>query len=244
MRWLLLLGVIGCGAPTAAPVLDAPPDSLLPDATIDPDGPIDPQDPTAGWARYSIAPGAHTATITTGVAGNPRNGFVTGLGTRSFDLALDASAIYTITNPAQPTDQLDWNKLPGLSDCGTFDLSDDGLMFGWRWRLDTVPQVLEVTAYANNAGTHLTPTAPLIVLDADDLASVTPLHYELVMDGALYRFTIAGTIRGRAIDVAATLPRRCGNTTPGSLLVQWAGGIYFGGTSTAPSAINARVFEP
>lgn len=198
---------------------------------------------TASWARYTLAPGAHAATLASGAAGNPKAGFVDGIAGRDYELAFDPSAVYTITQPAQPNDQLDWNKLPGLSDCGTLDLAADGAMFGWRWRLDTSPNVLEVTAYANDAGTHLTPPAPMITLDAADLASAAPLRYRLWMDGAVYRFTISGTMRGRAIDAATTLTRRCATTAPSSLLVQWAAGFYFGGTSTAPSTITSRIFE-
>jgi hypothetical protein len=52
--------------------------------------------------------------------------------------------MYRITNPVQPDDQLDWNKLPGVSDCGQLDLAQDGFMFAWRWRLDLTPNVLEL----------------------------------------------------------------------------------------------------
>ena len=196
--------------------------------------------PLASWPRYTIAPGAHGATLATGVAGNPMSGFIKGVAARDYHLAFDTSAIYALTKPAQPDDQLDWNKLPGLSDCGTFDLAADGVMFGWRWRVDTSPRVLEVTAYANNAGAHLTPPSALLSLDAADLASASPLRYHLRMDGALYRFTISGTVRGRAIDVAGTLPRRCASTPPSSLAVQWAAGLYFGGTSVSPSSRSLR----
>ena len=135
-------------------------------------------------------------------------GLVSGVSGREYELAFDTSARYVLTQPAQPGDQLDWNKLPGVSDCGTVDLARDGMMFGWRWRLDTKPEVLEVTAYANNAGTHLTPPAPMTTLDAADLASVTPLRYRVWADGPVYRFRITGTMRGRAIDVEETLTRR------------------------------------
>lgn len=199
--------------------------------------------PVASWARYTIAAGAHGATVTAGVAGNPAAGLVEGVAARDYHFAFDASASYAITKPTQTDDQLDWNKLPGLSDCGTFDLAADGVMFGWRWRLDTSPRVLEVTAYANNAGTHLTPPAALVSLDAADLASASPLRYQLRLDGAVYRFAISGTMRGRAIDVTSTLPRRCASTAPSSLTAQWAAGFYFGGTSVAPSPITARIFE-
>lgn len=162
---------------------------------------------------------------------------------REYDFAFDTSAMYVLVNPTQPDDQFDWNKLPGVSDCGTFDLSADGTMFGWRWRVDTVPHVVEVTAYANNAGTHLTPAEPLFTLDELDLASRAPLHYRLTLDGALYRFSVSGNVRGRVIDGSVTLPRRCANTAPSSLFSQWAAGFYFGGTSKAPSTITARIFE-
>ena len=197
----------------------------------------------ATWALYTIMPGAHGALLTTTGAGDPPSSFTSGASGRDYDLAFDGSAIYTITKPVEPGDQLDWNKLPGLSDCGTIDLAADGVMFGWRWRLDTVPNVLEVTAYANDAGKHLTPPQPLLTLDAGDLASVTPLRYRLTMDGALYRFAVTGTMRGRTIDATAILARRCATTPPSGLSVQWAAGFYFGGTSTAPSAITSRIFE-
>lgn len=199
--------------------------------------------PLSDWPQYVIEPGAHSAKVVVAAAGNPLAGLVAGTGARTYDLAFDASAIYAITALAQPTDQLDWNKLPGLSDCGTFDLSVDGVMFGWRWRLDVTPNVLEVTAYANAAGVHLTAATPMIVLDAADLESPSPLHYSLWMDGAKYRFAISGSVRGRTISATSELARRCASKPPSSLTVQWASGLYFGGTSTAPTTITARVFE-
>lgn len=198
----------------------------------------------ATWSRYVIEIGAHAARVEPGPSGPPRAGFVSGVAGRAYDLAFDPSAAYVITKPVQPNDQLDWNKLPGVSDCGTLDLAVDGVMFGWRWRTDLTPSVLEVTAYANNARTHLTAPSPMLVLDAADLASKTALHYALALDGALYRFRIMGSIRGRAVDVETTLTRRCATTSPASLSFQWASGLYFGGTSTAPSKVTAYVFEP
>ena len=257
LSWLLALA-LGCAPPAdedgsardaAAPDGGLPEDAASavdaasvapPDAHGGGDASVD---PIAGWARYTIAPGAHAATLATGSAGNPRGGLVTGIAARDYDLAFDPSAKYVITHPTEPEDQLDWNKLPGLSDCGTIDLAADGAMFGWRWRLDVTPPVLEVTAYANDAGKHLTPEAPMITLDAADLASITPLRYRLRMDGAVYRFDISGKVRGRAIDVSATLPRRCATTAPSTLGIQWAAGFYFGGTSVSPAVITARIFE-
>lgn len=257
MRLLALSFLVACGGGGSSPEPPAHEDRQDPtlprddasdvtrDAGASPrDAAIDAQPgPVASWARYTIAPGAHGALLTTSGAGDPMSGFASGVSGRDYDLAFDPSAAYTITKLVEPNDQLDWNKLPGLSDCGTIDLSADGAMFGWRWRLDTTPNVLEITAYANGAGKHTTPKAPMVALDAADLASVTPLRYRLWMDGALYRFAISGMIRGRAIDAAVTLGRRCAGTAPSSLAVQWAAGFYFGGTSTSPSTITSRIFE-
>ncbi|MGC4118575.1 MAG: hypothetical protein QM765_29265 [Myxococcales bacterium] len=133
-----------------------------------------------GFAKYTILPGAHAALVEkNGAPKLPRTGLVT-LDHRSYQFIFDSSAAYTLTNPTDPADQLDWNKLPGLSDCGQLDLAEDGLMFGWRWRPDLVPPQLEIAHYANNDGTHLCPPSGLIALDADDLAAETPLDYELL----------------------------------------------------------------
>jgi hypothetical protein len=256
MRWLVyLLPVAACSGPGALdgpvvalePAPSSPPGDTDAGAASDASSPFEasaePRPPVTAWARYTIDPGAHTATLTTAAAGSPRGGLVSGLGARDYELALDASAAYVLTAPAQPDDQLDWNKLPGLSDCGSFDLAADGVMFGWRYRPDLTPSRVEITAYANDAGSHLTPPEPLVTLDAADLASATPLRYRLRMDGAVYRFAISGVVRGRVVDVEAALPRRCAGTAPGSLVAQWAAGFYFGGTSTSPSTISAAIFE-
>ncbi len=197
-----------------------------------------------GWARYTIPLGGHSATVSTnGASRNPLAGisFATG---RTFDFIFTPSAIYEITNPAQPGDQLDWNKLPGLSDCGQVDLAQDGFMFAWRWRLDTNPRVLELAHYANNAGTHLYPAMGVVTLDEADLRAEEPLRFQLSIGGAgnsRYLFRISGIIRGRAIDVMEEHPRRCaGSSTSG---LKWASGFYFGGTSTAPQAITGFVQE-
>jgi len=195
---------------------------------------------SAGWALYTVDVGAHSASISGGSPGNPLAWF-TRVSGRDFQFRFNASAAYVLTRPTQPEDQFDWNKLPGFSDCGTLDLSQEGAMFGWRWRLDTAPKVLEVTAYANNRGKHLTPATPLFTLDAADLASDAPLRYRVWIDGAQYRFSVAGSVRGRPISATATLPRSCASTASTGL--KWASGLYFGGTSTAPSKITGYVSE-
>lgn len=192
------------------------------------------------WALYTVPVGAHGASISGGSAGNPVSLFTTVPG-RDYRFRFNSSAAYTLTHPTDPADQFDWNKLPGLSDCGTLDLSVNGAMFGWRWRLDTTPRVLEVTAYANNNSKHLTPPTPLFTLDAADLAADAPLRYRVWLDGAKYQFQVQGTIRGRVINATTTLPRVCAGTSAGGL--KWASGLYFGGTSTAPSKITGNVTE-
>lgn len=196
--------------------------------------------PHYGWAQYTLAPGSHSASLAqNGAPRLPLAGLVR-VSARSYDFIFDLSARYLLTSPAQPDDQLDWNKLPGLSDCGQVDLAQDGLMFAWRWRPDLTPAVLEIAHYANNGATHLYPSAGLITLDEADLAAETPLRYELTITSTAYRFHLSGTIRGRAIDERASFPRRCSGSTSG---LKWAAGLYFGGTSTAPQEIRGWVLE-
>src|SRR5204862_5021079 len=74
------------------------------------------------WAQYVIAAGAHDAQLVDRTPKNPIDGVVSVVG-REYELVLDPSAIYELTAPTEPDDQFDWNKLPGLSDCNTVDLS-------------------------------------------------------------------------------------------------------------------------
>ncbi len=225
-----------CGGGGAAD--DAPAE---PDAAVSPDGPPAPIDaPTASWATYRIEVGRHDATITGGGTDNPIRAF-TNVDGRDFQFAFNPSAMYVLTMPTQPEDQLDWNKLPGLSDCNTVDLSVNGAMFGWRWRVDLVPNVLEVTAYANNDRAHLWPAQPLFTLTAAELAADAALRYRVWWSGATYHFAVTGMVGDRAIDVATTITRVCPNQATGAL--KWASGLYFGGTSTAPSVVTGRITE-
>lgn len=235
VSFLLPLGLL-CAAAACSPA--EPP-------STDPSPSVDAQHSnhaalTAGWAVYTIPVGAHSASVRDASPGSPLAWF-TRVSGRDYQFRFNPSARYVLTRPTQPEDQLDWNKLPGVSDCGTLDLSQDGAMFGWRWRIDTTPKVLEVTAYANNRGKHLWPAAPLFTLDAEDLTSDTPLRYRVWIDGAQYRFAVSGTVRGRSIAVTTTLPRACSGSAPTTL--KWASGLYFGGTSTAPSVITGAVSE-
>jgi hypothetical protein len=214
-----------------------PPSDAAPPADLSPE---EQAQLAAGWALYTIDVGVHSARVSGGSAGNPLSWF-TSVSGRDYNFRFNSSARYVLTHPMQPEDQLDWNKLPGLSDCGTVDLAVNGAMFGWRWRLDTTPKVLEVIAYANNNSKHLWLAMPLFTLDDADLAADAPLRYRVWLDGAQYRFAVSGSVRGRAINVSATLPRACARTSATAL--KWASGLYFGGTSTAPSKITGYITE-
>ena len=198
--------------------------------------------PLAGarWSRYAIATGAHLATVSRGSQAAAPLAGPSIASSRRYHFLFDATAAYVLTNPTQPEDQFDWNKLPGLSDCGNVDLSQNGWMFGWRWRTDTTPRRLEITAYANNDGTHLTPSAPLVTLTQAQLDQPVPLWFELAIsaDRQRYEFRVAGPGSRSA---SATLPRQCPSSSPTTL--KWASGFYFGGTSVAPGPITGWIAE-
>jgi hypothetical protein len=203
-------------------------------------GVTEPLDPEPSWAHYTIPSGSHVARLADATPGNPLQAF-TEVVARDYELVLDPSASYTLETPTEPADQYDWNKLPGLSDCDETDLARDGAMFGWRWRLDLEPHVLEVTAYANNAGVHLTSESPLFVLDALDLEARAPIRYTVEREATRYRFAAIGDVRGRRVEGTAALPRRCIDTPVD--VVAWAGDFYFGGTTPAPHDVTAAIRE-
>lgn len=197
-----------------------------------------------GWSTYTVEAGAHSARVDhpAGVRG-PLAGWIGDAGSsRTYDLVLTPTAEYVLTDPVEPNDQFDWNKLPGFSDCGDVDLSRNGAMFGWRWRTDIAPGVLELVPYANANGVHQYPSAAVVTLSHEDLAAEAPLRYSIVIDGAQYRFTVDGSVRGREIHESATLPRACPDTPPNA--GKWYAGFYFGGTSTSPSRVQAYIREP
>jgi hypothetical protein len=189
------------------------------------------------WTQ-TVSPGSHTATTTgTYEPTRPLAGFTTATH-RDFWLAFDATAEYLITNPTEPDDQWDFNKTPGLSDCGAIALSSYGYMFGWRWNVPN--QRMEVYAYWNIAGVHHVSPGALVEFTRAELAAEQPLKYSMFADGSSYQFAIEGTVGGRAINAAFTSPRGC--DTPNPVFV-WASGLYFGGTSVAPQTVTARVAE-
>jgi hypothetical protein len=200
--------------------------------------------PGPRWNTHTIARGAHGASVQQGESAPAPLLGVTRAAGRTYHLIFDSSARYVITDPVEPEDQLDWNKLPGLSDCGDLDLAENGLMFAWRWRPDLTPRVLEVNAYANNDGEHLWPEEPLLALTRAQVDGRRPLWFRLRIsnDGQSYEFTLRTRLAGQEIVRTAELPRACPGR--GRDLRKWAGGFYFGGTSVAPQRIRAYVHEP
>lgn len=199
--------------------------------------------PGPRWNRHVIAPGNHGASVVPGAtAPAPLLGF-TRLSARTYHLIFDSTARYRITDPVEPEDQFDWNKLPGLSDCGTPDLAVNGFMFGWRWNLAAGP-ALELTAYANNDGTHLWSDEPLLTLTRAQVDARRPIWFRLRIsnDRERYEFTIRTVLAGQEVVAHDTLPRACPNRPRD--VNKWAGGFYFGGTSVAPQRIRASIFEP
>ena len=98
--------------------------------------------------------------------------------------------------------------------------------------------------YANNDGTHLYPSSPLLSLSEAEVDGEHPLTYSVRIGGAnnsKYLFTVSGSLPGRTVDVSAELPRQC--PTASTAVTKWASGFYFGGTSTAPSTITGWIQE-
>ena len=198
--------------------------------------------PGPRWNTHTIARGRHDATVQRGTSAPAPLLGLTRLAGRSYHLIFDASARYTITDPVEPEDQLDWNKLPGLSDCGDVDLAQNGLMFAWRWRTDLVPRVLEVNAYWNDDGVHHWLDEPVLALTRAQVDARKPIWFRLRIsnDRQSYEFTVQRA--GEPAPHTARVARSCPGHPRGQQ--KWAGGFYFGGTSVAPQRIRAWVHEP
>lgn len=156
----------------------------------------------------------------------------------SYRFAFDSSALYTLKHKDGTRDirQTAWNKLPGLSDCGTLDLAENGAMFAWRANSDGD---LEIAAYANNNGAHLlaepTNTIPIFRLEKKDLEQFNPIEFRIVFYARTYEFLAKATLKsGRKIHYKTTLPRACS----GKNLQKSVSNLYFGGNVVAPHRIN------
>lgn len=156
-----------------------------------------------------------------------------------YQFSFNPSAIYQ--HPDQ--DQLDWNKLPGVTDCGSLEMSRNGAMFGWRWAPQT--RKLQITAYANRQGVHQSADSSvyqnqvqMVELDETDLNQFAPLTYEIQLSGSNYYFTISGTLpSGRILRATSILPRGC-TSQP---WIKQGSTLYFGGTKTAPHTVTGHL---
>lgn len=156
----------------------------------------------------------------------------------SYQFAFNSTAKYNLNNE----DQFDWNKLPGMSDCGSVALSRNGAMFGWRWNPDT--QRLEISAYANQLGVHQyydnsQSTVQLVELDMADIQEFAPLRFDIQILGERYQFNISGRLpNGRVINAQSTLMRGC-ESRPNRF--KNGSNFYYGGTSVAPANTSGYV---
>lgn len=156
-----------------------------------------------------------------------------------YQFSFNPSAIYQ--HPDQ--DQLDWNKLPGVTDCGSMEMSRNGAMFGWRWAPQT--RKLQISAYANRHGVHQAADmstyqhqVQMVEIDETDLNQFAPLTYEIQLSGSNYYFTISGTLpSGRILRATSTLPRGCTKNP----WIKGGSTLYFGGTKTAPHTVTGHL---
>lgn len=187
---------------------------------------------SAGYSKVTIPKGSQYSTWPSWVSTKP---------SLKYNFAFDPSAIYQHPD----NDQWDWNKLPGVSDCGTLDLKVNGAMFGWRWIPGT--QKLQITAYANRNSVHQSWDSPgttfqnqvqLIELNKSDIMQFAPLTYEIKLEPLLYRFSIQGVLpSGRTISSVSTLPRKCSKHP----LIKHGSTMFFGGTKVAPHKVTGHV---
>lgn len=177
---------------------------------------------TAGFSKQTVLKGMHNAILWP---------WLTKSSGLSYLFAFNGTANYTVA----AEDQGDYNKLPGMGDCGSLDIARNGAMFGWRWNKTT--NTLQISPYANAFGVHQYkeshPTqVAMVELEMADIQSYAPLRYDIQIDGAKYLFTISGTLpSGRIINAKSTLPRGC---DAGATRLKNGSHFYFGGTRTAP----------
>jgi hypothetical protein len=156
----------------------------------------------------------------------------------SYQFAFNSTARYNLNN----VDQYDWNKLPGMGDCGSIALSRNGAMFGWRWNVLT--QRLEISAYANRFGQHQywdnnQSSVQLIELEMADVQDFAPLRFDIQIQDDRYLFRVSGRLpNGRVIDAQSTLARGC-ESRPNRF--KNGSNFYFGGTSVAPANTSGYV---
>ena len=132
-----------------------------------------------------------------------------------FEVTFDSSAVYT---SAKPENQLDINKLYGLSDCATHHQVNSA-RFGWRWNSNK----LELHAYTYQGGSRRSEFIAVAALGK-------PLVCELSLEDGKYTF--------RAGESQVVLPRACNGKTDAYQLYP-----YFGGDEVAPHDIRISIKE-
>lgn len=177
----------------------------------------------AGYSKQTVLKGMHSAILWP---------WLTTSSGISYQFAFNSTANYTIA----AEDQLDYNKLPGIGDCGSLDIARNGAMFGWRWNKAT--NTLQISPFANAFGVHqykdnFPASVAMVELDMADIQSYAPLRYDIQIDGTKYLFSISGTLpNGRIINAKSTLPRGC---DAGANRIKNGSHFYFGGNRVAPA---------
>jgi hypothetical protein len=136
------------------------------------------------------------------------------IGTMSFTVKFDSSAIYTSVNPEN---QYDINKLLGFSDNNT-DHHRYSARYGWRWS----GGALRLFAYVYNNGAVISKELATVAIGAEVACSIT-------VTSSSYLFTTNG--------ITERLPRM--SVTPKGKGYQLY--PYFGGDETAPHDVNIYI---
>tara|TARA_R110002020_G_scaffold26793_7_gene86647 strand:- start:1811 stop:2365 length:555 start_codon:yes stop_codon:yes gene_type:complete len=159
-----------------------------------------------GFRIYKIKEGKHRSIFK--IKYTKKNSF-------NIQVKFDESAKYT---SQYPENQLDVNKLWGVSDCGTTH-SKNSIRFGWRWDLDQ--EQIEILMYRRllNEFTF----KPLGYVNPGDVnymsLNITDSHYHMYLNG-----------------VGDSMSRCCDNTKRRYFLYP-----YFGGDEKAPHDITIKI---
>jgi len=154
-----------------------------------------------GYTTYKIKEGNHKSTYRYNTT---QSNFIT------FSVIFDSSAIYQTQNPIN---QLDVNKLYGVSDCGCNHMKYS-MRVGWRW----VDNTLELLWYRHKNGNF----------DFDIITTIplnTPVTCSITLTGDIYEVCVDG--------VCKTIIRPCEEDYKKYYLYP-----YFGGNEKAPHDIK------
>ncbi len=159
-----------------------------------------------GIHKYVIREGEHHATLTYESIE---------LENMKFKALFDSTAIYQTTDPVN---QVDINKLYGLSDCNSYHHTNSA-RFGWRW----YEGKLEIWAYCYENGEQ---TSAFV-----DTVSLNQFYdYKISFEKNKYIFQLN--------DKAIEMPRVCEDKARGYKLFP-----YFGGDEAAPKNISIWIEE-